>query len=385
MIRLTIPSIEEDDLAAVRQVLETGYLVQGPRVAEFEGAIAAYVGVEHAIAVSNCTAALHLTLLALGVEKGDRVAVATYSWPATANVILLCGAEPVFVDIDRATYNMSPDALARTLERNNVKAVLPVHTFGGMADMRRLAAIAARHGVPLLEDAACALGAEFEGRRAGAWGIAGCFSFHPRKSITTGEGGVVATNDAALARRIRTLRNHGLDPAAAAPDFVEAGYNLRMTEFQAALGASQMKKLERITERRRTAAAVYDEILAQSGITPPASLPGARHVYQSYVALLPAEAAPKRAEIMARMKEESIEVAIGTYHIPLTSYFRRSGYKAGDFPITDDIAARAVTLPLFEAITANQQAKVVRVLKRQIYHDERNTPKCGAGPELESA
>jgi len=360
LIRLTVPSIEEDDLQAVRRVLLSGYLVQGPEVAAFEGTIAEYVGTRHAVVVSNCTAALHLALLALEIGPGDRVAVTTYSWPATANVIALCGAEPVFVDVDPETFNLSPDALAEKLSHTRVKAILPVHAFGGIADMDRIAEIAGRLRIPMVEDAACALGASLADRKAGQWGVMGCFSFHPRKAITTGEGGVVTTNDPVLAKRLRELRNHGLDPDASLPDFVLPGYNLRMTDFQAALGSSQMQKLERIIARRREAAARYDALLAGTELQIPRALGGSRHVYQSYVVLLPRHAAARRPEIIAALKSRGIESTIGTHHMPLTRWFRsRGGFRAGDFPTTDDVAARALSLPLFESIAQSEQEQVV--------------------------
>jgi len=366
-IRLTVPSIDEHDLRAVREVLESGYLVQGPRVARFERELAEYVGTGHAVAVANCTAALHLALLALGVGPGDRVAVTTYSWPATANVIALCGAEPVFVDIEPRSYGMDPGCLAEVLARGAVKAVLPVHAFGGMADLPRIMEVAGGHGVPVVEDAACALGTELEGRRAGAWGVMGCFSFHPRKAITTGEGGAVTTNDAALARTMRMLRNHGQDPDAPAPDFVIPGYNLRLTEFQAAFGSAQMAKLDRLVESRRAQAARYDALLAGSPVSPPGVYPGSRHVYQSYAALLPADAAPRRAEIIAGLKEDGIETTIGTYHMPMTTYFRTTGgYGPGHFPVTDDVAARAISLPLYEALSDGDQRRVVEALLARV-------------------
>ena len=256
----------------MREALASGYLVQGPRVAEFEAAVADFVGTKHAVAVSNCTAALLLALMALEIGPGDRVAVTTYSWPATANVIALCGAEPVFVEIEPGTFNMDPDALADVLASTKVKAILPVHTFGGMADMSRLVGVAAKYDVPVIEDAACALGAELEGKRAGTWGVMGCFSFHPRKAITTGEGGVITTDDASLARKLRILRNHGQDPDAPVPDFIAPGHNMRLTEFQAALGATQMRKVQRIIDSRCAQAARYDELLNGSGLVAPGKL-----------------------------------------------------------------------------------------------------------------
>ena len=224
MIRLTVPSIEEDDLQAVREALASGFLVQGARVAAFEQAVAQRVGAAHAVAVSSGTAALHVALVALGVGPGDLVLTTAYSWIATANVIELAGAEPVFVDIDPATFNLAPDRLAEAIDRleasgslRRVKAILPVHAFGQPADMTSIGALADAHGIPVVEDAACALGAAWEGRPAGSWGRCGCFSFHPRKAITTGEGGLAVTDDAELARTMRALRNHAWIRRRAAP------------------------------------------------------------------------------------------------------------------------------------------------------------------------
>jgi perosamine synthetase len=371
MIRLTVPTIEEEDLQAVREVLASGYLVQGPRVAAFEQAVADYVGTKYAVAVSNCTAALHLALLALGTRPGDLVIVTAYSFIATANVIELCGAQPVFVDIQPDTFNLDPNCLEGVLKRlmttsetaRRVKAVLPVHTFGQMADMPAILDLAGQYDLPVIEDAACALGATLHGRQAGTWGVVGCFSFHPRKAITTGEGGIVVTNDAALARRLRALRNHGQDPDAPSPDFIMPGFNYRTTEFQAALGLTQMAKLDRIIAARRRLAVHYDELLQGVPVQVPATAPGSRPVYQSYVVLLPEQVATRRAEIIARLREQGIETAIGTWHMPMATYFRtRYDYKAGDFPVADQVFARSLTLPLYENLLTSQQEEVVDIL-----------------------
>ncbi len=375
MIRLTIPSIEEDDLQASREALASGFLVQGARVADFEKSISSYVGVKHAVAVSNCTAALHLALLTLDVRAGDIVLVTTYSWVATANVIELCGAQPVFVDIQPDTFNMDPERLAENLKRlmattetaRRVKAVLPVHTFGQMANMTAIKKIADQYGIPVIEDAACALGAKWEGRNAGSWSVMGCFSFHPRKAITTGEGGVITTNDDPLARTLRALRNHGLDPEASSSDFIMPGYNYRMTEFQAAFGSTQMKKLDRIIQARRRLAHHYDSLLENDPVLVPAVPSQSQPVYQSYVTLLPEGAAPHRAEIIRQLKEDGIETNIGTWHMPLTTYFRtRYGYCAGDFPVSENVFDRALTLPLHEFLTEAEQEEVVQKLTQTL-------------------
>jgi perosamine synthetase len=370
MIRLTIPSISEEDLQAVQSVLASGYLVQGQHVAAFEKVVANYVGVEYAIAVSNCTAALHLTLLALNVGAGDLVLVTAYSWPATANVIELCGAQPVFIDIEPDTFNMDPVRLAETVHRlmrdaataGRVKAILPVHTFGQMADMPAIMEVAHQYRLPVVEDAACALGAKLNHTLAGTWGKMGCFSFHPRKAITTGEGGIITTNDAALASRLRALRNHGLDPDAPSPEFILPGFNYRLTEFQAAFGLSQMAKVDRIIGARQKLAARYRALLSTS-ITPPATRVTAEPVYQSYVVSLPETHSPRRATIIEQLKVQGIETTIGTWHIPLTRYYRqRYNYQKGDFPITDSVFSRSLTLPLYEGLSEGEIEQVAMAL-----------------------
>ena len=370
MIRLTRPSIEADDLQAVHEAVASGHLVQGPRVAAFERAVAEQAGTRHAVAVTNCTAALQMSLLALDVRAGDVVVVGAYSWPTTANVVELCGAQPVFADVDPATFNLRPDALEETLARltrsrelaRRVKAIIPIHTFGQIADMPALLEIAGRHGVPIVEDAACALGASLGGKPAGAWGVMGCFSFHPRKAVTTGEGGAITTDDDRLAGYLRALRNHGQDFEAGTPDqFVMPGFNNRMTEFQAALGVTQMAKTGRINAARRALAARYDALLDPALERLGARAPDERHVFQSYVVLLPREAAPRRAALIAELRERGVEAQIGTWHMPLITYYRtKYGFRAGDFPVADDVAARALTLPLYEGLTEVEQHEVVR-------------------------
>ena len=364
MIRLAVPTIEEDDIQAVVDVLRSGFLVQGPNVKAFEDAYAKYVGSEHAIAVTNCTCALYLGLLALDIGAGDKVAVCTYSWPATANAIRMVGADPVFVEIEAQTFNMDPAALEKTLgSTKGIKAVMPVHTFGGSADIAKICAISDAAKVPVIEDAACALGTEQNGRRAGSVGLMGCFSLHPRKAITTGEGGMVTTNDAAIARRVKMWRNHGQDPDAGRPDFVTFGHNLRMTDFQGAMGLSQMKKLERIISARAAVARNYDRLLEGTGIRQPLALAGSRHVYQSYVTLLPPALKGKRDLVVAAMKKREVETTLGTYHMPLIRYYRAWGkFNPGDFPVTDDVAERALSLPIYETLSEEDQRTVVRSL-----------------------
>jgi perosamine synthetase len=380
VIRLTIPSIEEDDLQAVRDVLLSGHLVNGVKTVDFERAVAEHLGAQYAVAVSSGTAALHLALLALDVKPGDMVVVPTFSFVATANVVEMCGARPVFVDILPDTFNLDPNRLeevlkqlyARSATAALVKAIMPVHAFGQMADMPAVEALAQQYGIPIIEDAACALGATLHGRPAGTWSAAGCFSFHPRKAITTGEGGMIVTNDGGLASRMKALRNHGQDPESPFPDFILPGLNYRITEFQAALGLTQFTKLERILAARRRLASSYDTLLANTTLLPPANAAGSEPVYQSYVALLPREVASQRPALMAGLRAKGIETTIGTWHMPMTTYFRtRYGHSAGEFPVTDDVFARALTLPIYERLEAADQERVVAELVAELALQQR--------------
>jgi len=372
MIRLTIPFIEDEDLRAVQEALASGYLVQGHRVAAFEKQVAQRAGTDFAVAVSNCTAALHLSLLALEVQAGDLIIVTAYSWVATANVIEVCGAHPIFVDIQPDTFNMDPSVLESVLKRlmsnretaRRVKAILPVHAFGLMASMSEIMELADRYQIPVVEDAACALGAELNERPAGSWGKLGCFSFHPRKAITTGEGGMIVGRDGELIRRLQALRNHGQDPHSQSPDFILPGLNCRMTEFQAALGITQMKKLEHIIESRISLARCYEQLLRETSLTLPAVPSGHAPVFQSYVVLLPEEDPGFRDPIIARLKEKGVETTIGTWNLPMTRFFRtRYGFEPGDFPVADSVFARSLTLPLYAHMTRSDQETVAEELK----------------------
>lgn len=366
MIRLASPEISEEALRAVRDVLTSGWLVQGRHVAAFEETVARFVGIDNAVAVNSGTSALHIALLALGIGVGDAVAVSAYSYVASANVIEMCGAEPVFVDIEPRTFNMAPAELERALEQRGagarIAAIIVVHTFGQMADLDAIGEIARRHEIPVIEDAACALGATWSGQPPGATTRAACFSFHPRKAITTGEGGMLVTADEHLALSSRALRNHGQDAAATSPDFVFPGLNYRMTEFQAVLGTAAMRHLPQNIEQRRELAAYYDEALADIVEVPLVPDPSG-HVYQSYAVLLPSAVAASRGAIIADLAERGVESNIGTWAIPTTTYYRnRYGYSDETFPVTSEVFARSLSLPLHERLTSQDQAQVVSAL-----------------------
>lgn len=409
LIKLASPGVPEEDLQAVMEVLASGWLVQGKHVEAFERAIGELVGAEHAVAVNSGTSALHLALLGLGIGPGSAVAVPAYSFVATANVVELCGAEPVFVDVDPHTFNMDPEKLGRVVEErkggggrrgpgetsargqdlggrtpgqndrggeipwregqpvgNPIAAIVPVHAFGLMADMEAIGEIAASHGIPVIEDAACALGATQSGRQAGTLGRAGCFSFHPRKTITTGEGGMIVTGDAELAAAARALRNHGQEAGSSPPNFIVPGFNYRMTEFQAVLGATALGRLGGNVEARRRFAAHYDELLGGC-VETPAVPAGSEHVYQSYVTLLPPAVSGSRGELIGRLAKGGVEAQIGTYSIPTTTFYReRYGYDAASFPVTGDVHARALSLPMHEKLEAADRERVAELLREEL-------------------
>lgn len=367
MIKLTIPSIDNEDMEAVLKVISSGQLVQGEKVNQFEHLIAEYVGTKYAVAVSNCTAALHLSLLSLDVEPGDLVLVTAYSYTATANVIELCRAIPIFIDILPDTFNIDPEKLKKTLislmssskTAKRVKAIIPVHTFGYMANMPSILEIANEYNIPVIEDAACALGASIGNKKAGSWGKIGCFSFHPRKAITTGEGGMITTNDPLIAKKIRALRNHGQDPDSTQVEFIMPGFNYRLTDFQGALGVTQFSKLSRIIDVRRKLAKEYNSLFFGSEIITPLELPDFFHIYQSYVILIPRKSIDKRNLLIRKLRAENIETNIGTWNMPLTKYYREKyGYKKGDFGNTDLVFSLSLSLPLYEKLTHDQQLEI---------------------------
>ena len=264
-IQIASPSLGEEEWQALREPIESGWLTQGPKVAAFEKAFAALHGVKHAIAVTSATTGLHLALAALEIGPGDEVIVPAFTWVSTANVVIYCGATPVFVDVDRVTFNIDPKDLARRVTLRT-KAIIPVHLFGLCADIDAVRA-AIRPDIKIVEDAACAAGAVWHGRAAGALGDLGVFSFHPRKSITTGEGGMVTTDNDKLAEQVKMLRNHGASVSEEErhhgprpyilPDFDLLGFNYRMTDLQGAVGLVQLRKLDKFIDERARMAARY--------------------------------------------------------------------------------------------------------------------------------
>jgi len=353
MIRLSIPSINNQEERAVRKVLKSGFLVQGKTVAAFEKKIANYLGVKHAIAVNSGTSALHLSLIAAGVGPKDEVILPDFTFPATANVVELVGAKPVVVDIDPFTFNIEPHLIEKAITKRT-KAIMPVHLFGQSADMGPILKLARKYGLKIIEDAACVLGAEYRRQKCGTLGELGCFSFHPRKIITTGEGGIVVTKNGVLAEQLRSLRNHGIIYKNNKIDFVMPGFNYRMTEIQAAMGLIQMDKLEDSIRSRQRIADIYKVKLASiDWIKTPTTPSYNTHVYQTYV--IQVNRGINRDKLIAYLRQQGIEANIGTYALHrLTFYKNKYRLKVSQFPVTEQIFKTAVSLPFFDHLSASQ-------------------------------
>jgi dTDP-4-amino-4,6-dideoxygalactose transaminase len=348
-IRLGDPALGDAELAEVAEVLESGMLTTGPKVAEFEAELARACDVRHALAVSSGTAALHLAVLAVGLEPGDEVLVPAYTFPATANVVALAGLRPVLVDVDPETMNVDP---ARIEVGPRTKLLLGVHLFGRPLRLHELP------DLPVLEDAAGALGARYRGRPCGALGAAGCLSFHPRKIVTTGEGGAVTTNDDALAAEVAQLRNHGwrtLSP----PDLPAPGLNYRLSDILCAVGLPQIRRLDELYAARARVAAGYGERLAHLDVLLPRADEGDRHGWQAYVIQL-----ADRDRVLAGLRAQGIEAQIGTYALNLLGAYGDQG----SFPGAVRVYERALALPFHTRLGEGELDRVAGALDRLVSH-----------------
>jgi dTDP-4-amino-4,6-dideoxygalactose transaminase len=362
-IPLMSPDISEEDIEAVASVLRSGMLVQGEQVADFENEVANYLGVGHAIAVSNGTASLHLALVALGVGPGDEVIVPAFSYVATANVVELVGARCVFVDVQRDTYNIDPDALERAITPQT-RAVIPVHEFGLACDIGRVVEIARAKGIAVIEDAACAMGATEHGRFVGGFGEVGSFSFHPRKAVTSGEGGIITTDDGDLAARFRILRNHGIEMRDGRMDFVAAGFNYRMTDFQAAMVRGQFRKVDEVIGHREALAQVYfDALRGENWLSLPATPADKLHTWQTFHPVL--DDSIDRDRLVGELKARGVGSNYGAQCIPAQTYYRAAyGLDVERlFPNAMRAYTQGLALPLYGKLQPEQVAYVADTLK----------------------
>lgn len=372
MIPLARPLMDSREIEALAQVVASGWLTQGAQVAGFEEDFARLVGAPHACAVSSCTAALHLALLALGIGPGDEVVTVSHSFIASANAVRMCGAEPVFADIVQDGFVIDPAAIEPLLSART-RAILCVHQVGMPCDLGAIAALARRHGLALVEDAACAVGSQI--RFGEEWqpigkpvGEVACFSFHPRKILSTGEGGMITTRDARIDARCRTLRQHGMDLSDLArhasgtvvhETYAEAGFNYRMTDLQAALGRVQLTRLESIVTERRALAARYGALLARiPGLSLPQEPPWARSNWQSYTVGLPAGAGRER------VMQALLEAGVATRRAVMACHLEApyTDARRCDLARTEHVSATHLILPLYCGMREDEQIAVVEAL-----------------------
>lgn len=372
-IPISSPVTGEEEWNAIKSPLMSGWITAGPKVREFEKIFAEIHGVKHAFAVTSATTALHLSLVALGVGPGDEVIIPAFTWVSTANVVLYCGAKPVFVDIDKRSFNLDPNQLKNKIS-NKTKAIITVHLFGLCADMDAIRNIS--KNIPLIEDAACAAGASYKGKYAGNLGTIGCFSFHPRKSITTGEGGMITTNDDDLADYIAKLRNHGAEVSEEQrhngakpyilPDFNILGYNYRMTDLQGAVGVVQIKKLKSIIIEREKWANFYKKELKNiDWLQLPEHPSDFSHGWQSFVTNVVAEKAPKsRNEIMETLQKNGISTRPGTHAVHMLNFYKDSmGIHENDFPNAKFANNNSMAIPLHNKMNIQDFEYVVNCIK----------------------
>ncbi len=356
MIPIAKPVIGEEEKRAVLEVLDSGILAQGAKVAEFENKFAEFIRVKHAIATSNGTTALHALLAASGIGEGDEVITSPFSFIATANAIKMTGAVPIFADIDEKTFNINPDLIEAAITPRT-KAIMPVHLYGLAAPMDKIMEIAQRHNLFVIEDACQAHGAEFKGNKAGSFGD-GCFSFYPTKNMTTGEGGMITTNDDEMARKARKLINHGSEKKYH-HDFL--GYNYRMTDIAASLGLEQLKKLSSFNARRRENAEFLTNNLHHvKGIICPEVAAG--HVFHQYTIRVTPEYPLTRDQVLEVLKEKGIGSAV-FYPVPIHKQKAYAEYVHRSFPVAERLAQEVISLPVHPSVTEQELGYIVNAFK----------------------
>lgn len=380
-------SLTEAEIQSVLGPLHSGWLVQGPKVREFEEKWSAFTGAKHSIAVTSCTTGLHLSLAALGLKPGDEVIVPAFTWIATANVVEHLGGTVVFCDIDLNTFNIDVEQLQQKITPKT-KAIIPVHLFGLSAEMNEINKIAKQHGLWVVEDAACGFGSSYHGQHVGTLGDTGCFSFHPRKAITTGEGGMITTGDDAIAEKLRRLRDHGATMSdlqrhlGARPyllaDHPDAGYNQRMTDIQGALGAAQMERATSIIKERQRLAKIYDDaLIGIPWLKSPAHILGFEHTYQSYPCLFQPEIITfesitrlnrARNDWMGWLQERGVSTRPATHAVHMLTFYREK-YQLTPQAFPNAYAANdcSVSLPLFHGLTGQEQEYVIEQLQKSTF------------------
>ncbi len=365
MIKLASPDIPDADIQRAVEVIKSGNLIQGQNVIEFERKLSVFSGIPDSIVVSSGTAALHLTMMVLGISHGDSVIVPAFTFPATANAAEALGAGVILTDVDAASYVMTPECLEDVINKNrgkNIKAVIVVHEFGYPAQIKKISEITKKYGLHLIEDSACALGTIADGRHTGYYSDAACFSFHPRKAITTGEGGAVITSRPELAQKISKLRNHGMNRSGNKMDFELAGLNYRMTDFQAALGVGQLDRFSDELNKRKKLAGVYYHLLKdQNGIHLPENSDG--HSWQSFMVVL--DAAISREKIIEELLLRGIQSNLGAQALNCLSYYKNKYYNdIQPLPNAERLYSQGLVLPIYGKLNSDDIAFISDALIR---------------------
>jgi len=370
-VPITKPALTEEEARAPYESIKSGWVTQGPKVAEFEKAVASYVGAKHGVATTSCTTGLHLALAAIGVGPGDEVIVPSFTFIASANAILYTGATVVFCEVDPRTFNADPADIERRITKKT-KAIMPVDQIGLACDIAPINEIAKRHGVDVVEDAAPTIGGTYKGRRVGSNAHQTVFSFHPRKVITTGEGGMITTDDDALADRARKLRAHAMSVSdldrhkADRPileEYQDLGFNYRMTDIQASIGLVQIRRLEELLRIRVAKAERYTRELTGLKLRTPYTPPYATHTYQSYC--LDLDPSVDRDDLMARLLQRGVSTRRGVMASHLEKVYRdRVGQVS--LPITEEKARSTMLIPLFATMTDDEQTYVIESLREEL-------------------
>jgi len=354
-IPLARPSLGREELRAIEKVFESGMLTEGSVTREFEGEFQRYLGIKNSVATSSCTTALDLALFTLDIKPGDEVIVPDFTFPATGNVVFHVGAKPVLIDIDIKTYNVNPEEIEKAIT-NKTKAIIPVHLFGQSAEMKTIMEIAEKHDLRVIEDAACGVGATHYGKKAGTFGDLACFSFHPRKILAVGEGGMLVTKDDELAEKARILKNHGIIRMPNNKSyFVKPGYNFRLNDVASAIGLLQLKKISYFIQERVELAKKYDDLLSDSKeIETPHVASGNNHTYQTYCTMIRKE--KTRDRLINELAAKGIETQTGTYALHEQPFYKECGdLIRTDLSFSERASKNTLALPMYNGLSEIEQ------------------------------